>query len=128
MTGFAIIRTGGKQYRVKAGDRLRVEKLPAESGEITFGDVLYLAPEGGAAVVGAPTIPGAAVTANILGPVRGPKITVFKKKRRQNYRRKKGHRQDLTLVEIVGLSGAAPKAKTEAKKTVQKKEGTGDGA
>lgn len=112
---FAIIRTGGKQYRVKSGDKLRVEKLPATGGQVTFDEVLYVAGEAGA-TVGAPTVPGAAVTANVLGPVRGPKIMVFKKKRRQNYRRKKGHRQDLTLVQITGISadGGKPAAAKKA--------------
>ena len=125
MDMFAIIKTGGKQYRVKSGDKLRVEKLGQTEGPVTFGEVLYVTGEAGTQV-GAPTVPGAVVEANVLGPVRGPKITVFKKKRRQNYRRKKGHRQDLTLVEITGISvgGAKKAAKTQAKTEGDSADGT----
>jgi large subunit ribosomal protein L21 len=112
---FAIIKTGGKQYRVKSGDKLRVEKLGQTEGTFTFGEVLYVTGEGGTQV-GAPTVPGATVEANVVGPVRGPKITVFKKKRRQNYRRKKGHRQDLTLVEITSICAGGKAPAKQAKK------------
>lgn len=104
---FAVIRTGGKQYKVANGDVIRVEKLEAEAGaSITLGDVLMVS-DGGSAVVGTPTVAGAAVTAEVVAQDRGPKIIVFKKKRRQNYRRKNGHRQDLTVLRITGINGAA---------------------
>lgn len=102
---FAIIKTGGKQYRVKSGDKLRVEKLDVDGKDsIKFEEVLFVSDDSGKAKIGAPTVAGASVDAKIVGDVRGPKIIVFKKKRRQNYRRKKGHRQDLTLIEITGIT------------------------
>ncbi|MCB1556028.1 MAG: 50S ribosomal protein L21 [Alphaproteobacteria bacterium] len=92
---FAIIRTGGKQYKVAKDDKIQVEKLDGAEGASVDLDVLY--GEGGKK---------AGVKAKILAHVRGPKITVFKKKRRQNYRRKKGHRQDLTLIQITDVKAA----------------------
>lgn len=92
---FAVIRTGGKQYKVAKNDKIKVEKLEAKEGASVDCDVLYA--EGGKK---------ATVKAKVLEHVRGPKITVFKKKRRQNYRRKKGHRQDLTVIEIMDVKAA----------------------
>ena len=112
---FAIIKTGGKQYRVKEGDKLRVEKLDTEEDSIKFDDVLYVSNGAGDVEIGAPTVAGASVDAKIVSPVRGPKIIVFKKKRRQNYRRKKGHRQDLTLIEITGITAGGKKKAGESK-------------
>ncbi|WP_209880103.1 50S ribosomal protein L21 [Azospirillum soli] len=104
---FAVIRTGGKQYKVANGDVIRVEKLEAEAGaSITLNDVLMVS-DGGNTTVGTPTVAGAAVVAEVVAQDRGPKIIVFKKKRRQNYRRKNGHRQDLTVLRITGINGAA---------------------
>ena len=104
---FAVIRTGGKQYKVDNGDVIRVEKLEAEAGaSITLNDVLMVS-DGGNTTVGTPTVAGAAVVAEVVAQDRGPKIIVFKKKRRQNYRRKNGHRQDLTVLRITGINGAA---------------------
>lgn len=104
---FAVIRTGGKQYKVASGDVIRVEKLDGEAGaSITLDDVLMVS-DGGATTIGTPTVAGASVTAEVVAQDRGPKIIVFKKKRRQNYRRKNGHRQDLTVLRITGISGAA---------------------
>ncbi len=98
---FAVVRTGGKQYRVAEGDLIRVERLPGEKGgAVTLGDVLMA---GGK--IGSPLVEGASVAAEIVAQARGPKIIVFKKKRRQNYRRKNGHRQDLTILRITGISG-----------------------
>src|SRR4051812_21580954 len=103
---FAVIRTGGKQYRVTPNAVLTVEKLEAESGAtITFNDVLALGNEGGL-TLGVPTVPGATVTATVVEQTRGPKIIIFKKKRRQNYRRKRGHRQDLTVLRIAEIAAA----------------------
>ncbi len=103
---FAVIRTGGKQYRVTPNAVLTVEKLEAEPGAtITFHDVLALGNEGGL-TLGAPTVPGASVTATVVEQTRGPKIIIFKKKRRQNYRRKRGHRQDLTVLRIADIAAA----------------------
>jgi large subunit ribosomal protein L21 len=100
---YAVIRTGGKQYRVSEGDTLRIEKLPGDVGStISFGDVLML---GGANVsIGKPLVKGAAVSAQIVAQDRGKKIIVFKMRRRKNYRRKNGHRQWFTEVKITGIS------------------------
>ena len=99
---FAVVRTGGKQYRVATGDLIRVERLAGEKGgTITLSEVLMA---GGK--IGAPLVSGASVAAEIVAQARGPKIIVFKKKRRQNYRRKNGHRQDLTILRITGITGA----------------------
>jgi len=103
---FAVIKTGGKQYRVAAGDVIKVEKLEAEAGaELTLGDVLAVG-EGDNITLGAPLVDGASVTATVLEQTRAKKIIVFKKKRRQNYRRKNGHRQHLTVLRITGVSAA----------------------
>ncbi len=101
---YAVIKTGGKQYRVSPGDILRVEKLPAEKGStITFDQVLMV---GGDTVrVGAPLVSGATVSARIVTHDRAKKIIVFKLKRRKNYRRKKGHRQLFTEIQINSIEG-----------------------
>jgi large subunit ribosomal protein L21 len=97
---YAVIRTGGKQYRVSPGELLRVERLAGEVGsEITFSDVLLTAANG-SVQVGTPLIPGTTVTARVVQQGREKKILVFKKKRRKNYRRKRGHRQYFTAVQI----------------------------
>ncbi len=98
----AVIETGGKQYRVRAGDVIDVERLPAVSEgapEVIFDRVL-LVDDGGDVKVGDPTVEGAQVEGVLLRPVRARKVTVFKMKRRKGYRRKNGHRQDLHQVEI----------------------------
>jgi len=102
---FAVIKTGGKQYRVKSGDVIKVEKLDGEAGAKVNLDEVLMVGEGDKTKVGSPLVKGAKVTAEILGQDRGPKITVFKKKRRQNYRRKKGHRQDITVLRITDIAG-----------------------
>ena len=112
----AIIRTGGKQYRVAENDIVTVEKLVAEPGEaVTFDEVLMVGGSGSSRV-GAPLVDGVAVSGQVVDHVRGPKIIWFKKRRRQNSRRKGGHRQDLTAVRITGISGiaGAAAAKSEA--------------
>lgn len=99
---FAVIETGGKQYRVSPGDILRIERLPeapAPGSSVTFDRVLLIYGEGGTRV-GNPTIPGACVEASVLREVRGPKLRVFKFKRRKGYRRTRGHRQNLLQVQI----------------------------
>jgi large subunit ribosomal protein L21 len=101
----AIFITGGKQYRVGTGDVLRVEKLGGEPGAtISFDDVLLLG-EGEGVRVGTPRVAGATVTAEITKHGRGPKLVVFKFRRRKNYRRKNGHRQDFTEIKITGIAG-----------------------
>lgn len=115
---YAVIKTGGKQYRVAADDKLQIEKLPGEAGDIIeFTDVLMVSSDGNVDV-GAPFVAGATVAAEILGQVRGPKVIIFKKHRRKHFRRKNGHRQDLTSVKITEIltGGAKPAKKAEAKK------------
>ena len=108
---FAIVRTGGKQYRVAAGDKIVVEKLAGEAGDtITLDDVL-LAGDGGELK----STDGLTVSAEIVAQAKGEKVTVFKKKRRHNYRRKRGHRQQHTILRIVGIGDQKPAPK-KAKK------------
>jgi large subunit ribosomal protein L21 len=111
MMTFAVIRTGGKQYRVTPNSVLKVEKLEAETGAtVTFHDVLAVGSDSGGLTLGAPTVPGASVSATVLEQARGDKIIVFKKKRRQNYRRKRGHRQLLTVLRIGEIATATAAA------------------
>lgn len=103
---FAVVKTGGKQYKVSSGDVIKVEKLEGKAGgAVELKDVLFVGGEK-TAKVGTPLVKGASVKAEIIAQDRGPKITVFKKKRRQNYRRKKGHRQDLTVLRIKEIKAA----------------------
>ena len=102
---YAVIKTGGKQYRVTEGQRLRVEKLPQEAGEsVTFSDVLMVGAEG-SPKVGQPFVAGASVSAKVQTHERGPKLIIFKFRRRKNYRRKNGHRQPYTELLITGITG-----------------------
>ena len=116
---FAIVRTGGKQYRVAAGDKIVVEKLAGEAGDtITLGDVL-LAGDGGELK---PT-DGLTVSAEIIAQAKADKVTVFKKKRRHNYRRKRGHRQQHTILRIVGIGDEKAAPKKASKPVAGKVEG-----
>jgi large subunit ribosomal protein L21 len=113
---FAVIKTGGKQYRVATGDVIRIEKLDGEAGSsLNFDDVLLVGDDS-TTTTGTPLVKGAKVSGEILEQTRGDKVIIFKKKRRQNYRRKAGHRQNLTVVRItdVGLGGAKKKAAAPA--------------
>ena len=102
---YAVIETGGKQYRVAQGDVIRVEKLPAAEGDsITFDRVLMVG-GGDDARIGAPLVDGGKVTADVEAHGRGDKITIIKFRRRQKYRRKQGHRQDYTQVRITDIQG-----------------------
>ena len=104
---FAVIRTGGKQYKVSDGDVIQVEKLAVEAGQqLTLEDVLMVVRDG-KTVVGTPLVAGATVSAEVVEQTRAPKIIIFKKKRRQNYRRRKGHRQHLTVLRITAISLSA---------------------
>jgi large subunit ribosomal protein L21 len=99
---FAVFKTGGKQYRVAAEDVLKIDKVKGEPGEIVeFGEVLVVG--GDSVTLGAPTIAGAMVAAEVLEQARGPKIIAFKKRRRKNSRRKVGHRQEFTLLRITEI-------------------------
>jgi len=104
---YAVIKTGGKQYRVAKGDKLRVEKLAGNVGDtVTFGEVLLIAGEGGESLkLGKPLLTGAKVEAKVIAQDRAKKVIVFKFRRRKNYRRKAGHRQPFTALEITGISG-----------------------
>ncbi|MBD0272371.1 MAG: 50S ribosomal protein L21 [Acetobacteraceae bacterium] len=103
---YAVIRTGGKQYRVTPDAVLTVEKLEAEPGaSITFHDVLALGTDAGVQI-GAPTVPGARVVATVVEQNRGDKVIIFKKRRRQNSRRKNGHRQHQTVLRISEIAAA----------------------
>ncbi len=124
---FAVVKTGGKQYRVAEGDVIKVEKLDGETGKnVTLDEVLMIGDDKGVKV-GEPLLKGANVTAEVLEQKKDKKITVFKKKRRHNYRRKKGHRQEITVLRVKKIAAtaakkAAPKAaqKTEAEKAPAK--------
>ncbi len=105
---YAVIRSGGKQYRVSQGSSLRVEKLPGEVGSsITLDDVLMIGGEGDVkdVKIGTPTVDGAQITGTIVAQGRGPKIRVFKMKRRKGYRRSQGHRQDYTEIRVDEIRG-----------------------
>ena len=107
---FAVIRTGGKQYRVTPNAVLKVEKLPAEPGAtVTFTDVLAVGDAAGI-TLGAPVVAGASVTATVVAQDRLDKIIVFKKRRRKNSRRKNGHRQHVTVLRIGAISAAGSAA------------------
>ena len=114
---YAVIRTGGKQYKVAPQDVLQIEKIEGAAGDaVSFSDVLMVAGEGGP-TFGAPVVSGAVVSAEVVEQGRGPKVIIFKKKRRQNYRRKRGHRQELTTVRILEIltGGKAPAEAAKAK-------------
>ena len=122
---YALVRTGGKQDRVAKDDTILVERISADEGaEIILDDIVMLG-DGDQVTIGAPRVEGAAVSATVMRQTRGPKIIIFRRKRRKNHRRTQGHRQDLTLLKINAIAEdgkalkpkAAPKAaaKTEAK-------------
>lgn len=104
---FAVIRTGGKQYRVTPNAVLAVEKLEAEPGAtVTFHEVLAMGDEAGLQL-GAPTVPGVSVTATVLEQTRGDKVLILKKRRRKNSRRKRGHRQHMTVLRVATIGAAS---------------------
>ena len=108
---FAVIKTGGKQYRVAADEVVTVGKLAGEPGQsITFDTVLMVTGEGGTQV-GAPSVAGVTVTGEVVEHTRGPKVIAFKKRRRKNSRRKRGHRQDYTIVRITAIGAEGGQAK-----------------
>ncbi len=113
---YAVIKTGGKQYRVAPNDKIQIERLKGEAGDqVEFAEVLMVANDG-AFEIGAPFVAGATVVGEIASQDRGPHIVIFKKRRRKHYRRKNGHRQDLTSVTITEiLTGGAKPAKKAAK-------------
>jgi large subunit ribosomal protein L21 len=107
---YAVIKTGGKQYRVQPGDMLVVEKLDGEPGaDVAFGDVLMLG-DGDAVFVGAPLLAGASVNATLIETRKGEKVKIFKKRRRQGYRRTRGHRQIESVLRVTGITGEGKSA------------------
>ena len=124
---YALVRTGGKQYRVAKDDTILVERIAADEGaEVILDDVVMLG-DGDKVTIGTPRVEGAAVSATVVSQTRGPKIIIFRRKRRKNHRRTQGHRQDLTLLKINAIAedgkSLKPKAAT-AKKTAAKEEAT----
>ena len=132
---YALVKTGGKQYRVSKDDTILVERIAAEEGaEVILNDIVMLG-DGDKVIIGTPSVDGAAVSATVVRQTRGPKIIVFRRKRRKHHRRTKGHRQDLTLLKINDIAEdakklapvkpvakkAAPKAVDAAKKPAAKK-------
>ena len=132
---YALVKTGGKQYRVSKDDTILVERIAAEEGaEVILNDIVMLG-DGDKVTIGTPKVDGAAVSATVVRQTRGPKIIIFRRKRRKNHRRTQGHRQDLTLLKINDIAKdakklvaakpiakkAAPKADSVAKKPTAKK-------
>ncbi|MBL8773658.1 MAG: 50S ribosomal protein L21 [Phenylobacterium sp.] len=108
---YAVIKTGGKQYRVQPGDLLVVEKLDGEPGaKVAFGDVLMLG-DGEAVTVGSPTVEGASVAATLIETRKGDKVKIFKKIRRQGYRRTRGHRQPESVLRVTGITAGGKETK-----------------
>ena len=127
---YALVRTGGKQYRVAKDDTILVERIAADEGaEVILDDVVMLG-DGDKVTIGTPRVEGAAVSATVVSQTRGPKIIIFRRKRRKNHRRTQGHRQDLTLLKINAIAEdgkslkpkAAPAKKAAAKKAAPKEE------
>jgi large subunit ribosomal protein L21 len=120
---YALVKTGGKQYRVAKDDTILVERIAAEEGsEVILNDIIMLG-DGEKLTIGTPKVEGAAVSATVMRQTRGPKIIIFRRKRRKNHRRTQGHRQDLTLLKITGIAEDAKKltpTKLVAKKTTAK--------
>ena len=111
---YAVVKTGGKQYRVAKDDTILVEKLEADEGaQITLDEVMMLG-DGETVTVGRPTVANASVEAQVVSQTRGPKILIFRRKRRKNHRRLQGHRQDLTLLKITDISTSAKAASKKA--------------
>ena len=101
---YAVVKTGGKQYRVSAGEKIKVETIPADVGaEIALDQVLLMA-DGDAVTLGNPLVAGASVKAKVIGHGRGDKIDIFKMRRRKHYRKSQGHRQNYTEIEILGIA------------------------
>lgn len=101
---FAVIKTGGRQYRVAAGDKLKVEKLPADVGSEIVLDQVLMVGAGAEVKVGAPLVAGAAVKATVVGHGKDEKVTIFKLRRRKHYKKSQGHRQQYTEIQITGIA------------------------
>ena len=117
---YAVVKTGGKQYRVAKNDTILVEKLDADEGQtVTFSDVMLLG-DGDKVTVGTPIVANASVEARVVSQTRGSKIIIFRRKRRKNHRRTKGHRQELTLLKITDINTSGKKAVAPAEKAAAK--------
>ena len=114
---FAIVKTGGKQYRVGPGDQIVVERIEGEVGTVVALDQVLALSDGAINEIGTPTVADASVRAKIVQQPRGTKVLVFKKKRRKNYRRKRGHRQELTVLRIEGINRGASAVAPESEAT-----------
>ena len=120
---YALVKTGGKQYRVAKDDTILVDRISAEEGSVIILNDIVMLGEGNKVTIGTPTVDGAAVSATVVRQTRGPKIIIFRRKRRKNHRRTQGHRQDLTLLKINDIAEDAKKlapAKPVAKKASPK--------
>src|SRR5574340_795822 len=102
---YAVIKTGGKQYRVSAGEKLKVEQIPADIGAEIMLDQVLMVGEGEAVKMGTPLVSGASVKAKVVAQGRGDKVRIFKMRRRKHYRKSQGHRQNFTEIEILGIAG-----------------------
>ena len=116
---FAIVNIAGKQYRVAQGDQVKVSSLETEAGKKVKFDQVLLTDDGKKVQVGTPTLKGVTVSGTVLNHGRDRKVIIFKKKRRKGYRRKNGHRQNFSLVQIDTISVLAPKKKSSQKKKVE---------
>ena len=101
---YAVIKTGGKQYRVVSGEKLKIEQIPADIGSEIVLDQVLMVSDGDALSVGTPLVPGAAVKATVIGHGRGEKVRIFKMRRRKHYQKHQGHRQNYTEIRIDGIS------------------------
>ncbi len=122
---YAVIRTGGKQYKVAKNDVIAIERVSGEAGDIVALDEVLLLGDGATATIGSPLVGGACVAAEVLEQGKADKVLIFKKKRRHNYRRKKGHRQEITVLRVTDIltDGKRPEAgaKAEPKPAAEKK-------
>ena len=116
---YAVIKTGGKQYKVSEGDVLRVEKLSGDAGEMVSFDQVLMIGDDKSSTVGKPYVKGAEVQATVLEQTRGDKVIVFKKRRRKNSRRKNGHRQLLTVLRVTDVLAKPARAKAASRKVVK---------
>jgi large subunit ribosomal protein L21 len=106
---YAVVKTGGKQYRVRAGEKLRIEQIPHDIGSDVVLDQVLLVANGEEVTLGTPLVAGARVQARVIAHGRGEKIRIFKLRRRKHYRKTQGHRQNYTEIEIVGITGYGAK-------------------
>jgi|TARA_B110000438_G_scaffold89240_1_gene88723 large subunit ribosomal protein L21 len=116
---FAIVNISGKQYRITKGEQVKVPSLNTEAGKKVSFDQVLLTDDGKKVKVGTPTIKGVSVSATVINHGRDRKVVIFKKKRRKGYRRKNGHRQSYSLVQIDAISASAPKKKATPKKKIE---------